>query len=104
MKAKLTVIMTILFAFNSVAQTPYFRKHTLPLEYKNAQIAIIVHDKNHFLWFGTTAGVIRFNGEQYKFFAEFPREDNNVTALFEDAGGTLWVGYKNGRIGRIRGE
>jgi ligand-binding sensor domain-containing protein len=104
MKAKLTVIMTILFAFNSIAQTPYFRKHTLPLEYKNAQISIIIHDKNHFLWFGTTAGVIRFNGEQYKFFAEFPREDNNVTSLFEDAAGTLWVGYKNGRIGRIRGE
>jgi ligand-binding sensor domain-containing protein len=104
MKARLVLIIILLFGVNSFAQSPYFRKHTLPLEYKSAQISTMIHATNHFLWFGTSVGVIRFNGEQYKQFTEFPDKDNTVSALFEDSKGTLWIGYKNGRIGTLSDE
>lgn len=90
--------------FDAFSQSPFFRKHPLPLEYKNAGISCFIQDHQRYLWYGTTIGVVRFDGTSYKYFMEFPLQDNHVTALYEDTAGTIWIGYDNGKIGRINGE
>jgi len=103
----IAIALVVLLSFCSTytfSQSPFFRKHVLPLEYKNAGINCILQDKNRFIWFGTTVGLVRFDGFTHKHFFEPSQSENEVTTLFEDAGGILWVGYKNGRIGRFSNE
>jgi ligand-binding sensor domain-containing protein len=96
----LPLFLLVSFTF-SYSQSPFFRKHSLPLEYKNAEIHCILQDKNNFLWLGTTQGLIRFNGISYKHFLQFPKDRNEVSALYQDASGLIWVGYRNGKIGTL---
>jgi ligand-binding sensor domain-containing protein len=104
MKFQYFIIYIFLFLFSidvSYSQSPYFRKHPLPLEYKNVEVHCILQDKNNFLWLGTTHGLIRFNGINYKHFLQFNNQRNEVSALYEDSRGLIWIGYRDGRIGTI---
>jgi signal transduction histidine kinase/ligand-binding sensor domain-containing protein len=64
-------------------------------------VSAIVQTRDGYLWAGTYAGLARFDGVRFAVF------DNNntpamfssrVTSLFEDALGTLWIGYETGEL------
>ncbi len=56
---------------------------------------------DHFLWIGTTGGLVRFDGAQ---FVIFDREntaalhENNVFCLLAARDGTLWIGTEGGGV------
>lgn len=56
-----------------------------------------MQDDLDFLWFGTQYGLNRFDGYSFKVFVhETGNQESlsgvNVTALFKDRNGTLWIG------------
>ncbi|HEX9171408.1 MAG TPA: two-component regulator propeller domain-containing protein, partial [Telluria sp.] len=61
----------------------------------------VLQDKRGFMWFGTQAGLNRFDGYRVTVFRNDPADpgsivDNYVSASFEDAKGRLWFGTKGG--------
>lgn len=64
-----------------------------------------VQTQDGYLWFGTSSGLARFNGEQFQVFnsANTPQiQDRRISRLFEDAAGSLWIGQEAGGIARRR--
>lgn len=104
-KLRLFLFLCIVFLVCSVpspAQVPHFRKHTLPPEYKSFEVEVIEQDRRGFIWLGTSEGLLRYDGFEYKLFQQHTEAGNHVTAIFEDDSTHLWIGYKNGRISRLQ--
>lgn len=64
-------------------------------------VLTILQDRQGFMWFGTQAGLNRFDGYRMTLFRNEPGDgnslpDNYVTATDEDDEGNLWVGTKGG--------
>ena len=59
-------------------------------------------DHHGYMWFGTSSGLSRFDGKTFKTFnqANSGLGGNVVSAIVEDAGHNLWVGF-NGGVGRL---
>lgn len=83
------------------AQSPYFRKYSMPQEFVNERVNLIFQDSQHFIWLGTTRGLLRFNGTSFEHF-EHGTKGEEVTALYEDIQGVLWIGYDSGKIRRLK--
>ncbi|WP_316825496.1 two-component regulator propeller domain-containing protein [Pedobacter miscanthi] len=61
----------------------------------------IIRDRHGFMWVGTQNGLSRFDGYQFKTFANIPGDstsltNNYITVITEDKKGRLWVGTQDG--------
>ncbi|MBQ5939817.1 two-component regulator propeller domain-containing protein [Massilia sp. AB1] len=61
----------------------------------------MLQDRQGFMWFGTQAGLNRYDGYRMTVYRNDPNDssslpDNFVSASFEDADGRLWFGTKGG--------
>ena len=61
----------------------------------------IEQDKYGFLWYATPNGLIRYDGYEFKTFTTQSKSDgvissNNITYLFNDKNGILWIGTNVG--------
>lgn len=68
-------------------------------------VLAILQDRQGFLWFGSQAGLGRYDGYRVLTFRSEPDQagslaDNFVTALHEDKSGRLWVGTRGGGVMR----
>lgn len=62
-------------------------------------MSLVYEGADGFLWFGSNKGLFRYDGQQYQqFLAPDSLSNNKVSAIFEDKGRRLWVGYEDGRI------
>ncbi len=64
-------------------------------------VTCILQDRSGFLWFGTWAGIERYDGYNFTAYKHDPRNPasiNNafVQTLYEDKSGILWIGTWNG--------
>ncbi len=73
-------------------------EHGLPIN----TIRCILQDKRGFLWLGTHNGLARYDGYNFKIYANDPNDpssllaDNGFNVLFEDRSGTIWVATNKG--------
>jgi len=66
-------------------------------------INAMVQTRDGYLWFGTLAGLARFDGVRFKVFGLAEGLPNvQVRSLFEDAVGDLWIGTAGGGVSRLR--
>jgi ligand-binding sensor domain-containing protein/DNA-binding CsgD family transcriptional regulator len=99
------VLGTLLLSQNSVfslPSRPYLRFERLLPETGGAPvsgISSILQDKAGFLWFGTIAGLVRYDGYRFVFhspqlgLAAFdPSRSAVVFTAIEDCGGDIWIG------------
>ena len=66
----------------------------------NLNIACIAQDSKEFLWVGTTDGLNRFDGYEFKTYRNIENDStslvkNSIQTLFEDSRGTLWTSTIN---------
>src|SRR5579872_127327 len=64
-------------------------------------VQAIWQTRDGYLWMGTQAGVVRFNGVQFKVFDKSNTsafKHNDVRSLFEDREGRLWMGTAGGGV------
>jgi len=64
-------------------------------------INCIYRDSKGFVWFGTNAGLNRFDGSNFEIFSNKNPingsiADNNINAITEDKSGNLWIGTGRG--------
>lgn len=79
------------------------REHGLP----DTTVSALAQTVDGFLWVGTPKGLVRFDGVRFKnipLHPERPETKENVTALFKERGGRLWIGTESGDVFQLTGE
>jgi len=96
------LLLTGLMNHAAAQESPYVFSH---LNVNNGlsqnQINCIYRDSKGFVWFGTNAGLNRFDGSNCEIFtSENPVNgsiaNNNINGIAEDKQGNLWIGTGNG--------
>ena len=106
LRSRLTVLVFFIFCISTCyAQdgTKFYRVIELPEVTDNAEIISMLQDSNGYMWFGTTEGLFRFDGSEFKRYQnEYGNEKSIIGdiiyALEEDALGNIWLGTKSGGI------
>ena len=70
------------------------------------RVYAVVQSPDGFLWVGTRGGLVRFDGLRFeelltKVGAGVPRRE--ITAVYLDRQGRVWLGYKDGEVLSIAG-
>jgi signal transduction histidine kinase/ligand-binding sensor domain-containing protein len=67
-------------------------------------VRCLLQDNKGNLWFGTNAGVSKFDGKSFTHYAEEQGlANNNVLSILEDRNGNIWFGTNNG-LSRFDGK
>ncbi|MGH8145411.1 MAG: two-component regulator propeller domain-containing protein [Rhodanobacteraceae bacterium] len=80
-----------------VPATPTFRSYGMAEGLPSAQVYGVTQDHAGYLWIGTHAGLVRYDGHAFQVFRHDPKQPmslpaDDVSALLVDRTGRLWVG------------
>lgn len=68
--------------------------------FRQSNVKAVIQDSYGFMWFGTKNGLNRFDGTSILRMNcedhQLKKGNNNISALYEDANRTLWVGTDRG--------
>lgn len=67
-------------------------------------VSSIVQTHDGYIWLGTYQGLLRFDGVNFTSFDSTRTpglQNSRITALFEDAHDTLWIGHETGELTRL---
>jgi ligand-binding sensor domain-containing protein len=81
------------------AQAPFFKNIIFDREKKEAELLKIFQDKKGYIWLGTSVGICRYDGINFKYLE---KDNNQVTAITESNDGVLWIGHLNGDLKACR--
>ena len=77
-----------------------FKSMTIDQGLSQNTVWTIAQDHWGFMWFGTTSGLNRWDGQSFETFTKKKKadsiSDNSIRAFFEDSRQRIWVGTKNG--------
>jgi signal transduction histidine kinase/ligand-binding sensor domain-containing protein/DNA-binding NarL/FixJ family response regulator len=66
------------------------------------EISCVFKDRKGFVWFGTGAGLVRFDGYEFRTFRHEINQmlfsEEYITHITETADGNLWITYQDGKI------
>ena len=102
MKQLTVILLLAIFSCSLFAQPYYFRHYQVEDGLSHSTVFCSAQDSSGFMWFGTKAGLNRFDGYYFKSFNLSNTEDERtltadmVYCLHTDRYGKLWVGSKNG--------
>ncbi|MGE4287190.1 MAG: two-component regulator propeller domain-containing protein [Salinivirgaceae bacterium] len=97
MKQLVCYIVGLFWGLSLAAQTEYSFKHlTINQGLSNNQINCIFKDSRGFMWFGTSSGLDRYDGNSFKIFSHIQNDtnsiiDNNILNIQEDFQQNLWI-------------
>ncbi|MEX2231856.1 MAG: two-component regulator propeller domain-containing protein [Cyclobacteriaceae bacterium] len=99
-KISLLLILSLGFKVTLLTgQIPFFQQYHPLNKNQPVEVNALLQDSKGFVWFGTNKGVFRFDGIQYKRYADSDSLVNShVTALAEDSLGRIWVGHQDGQL------
>jgi ligand-binding sensor domain-containing protein len=101
----LSLLILFFSAFQSFSQIPFFQSYSLLKKNEQIKVNVIFQDRSGFVWFGTSAGLFKYNGSSFKNFnATNGLPDNIVTALAEDSLGRIWAGHQTGELSILENE
>ena len=111
MLRSLFFILLLFCMFQSEAQSPNmkFRHFTSKDGLVQNNVVAILQDSKGFMWFGTRAGLNRFDGYDYRLYEYIPGEENTlissqISSLYEDKRGYIWIGHVGGGLNRYNPE
>ena len=104
----------LIFAQSKTTSTTQFPEvkfeHFSPEQgFSHGGVLDIFQDSKGFLWFGTTNGLIRYDGYNFKTFKYDPDDVkslnyNSVISIYEDTSGILWIGTEGGGLNKYNRE
>ncbi len=87
----------IILAARSFAQDPFHRSYTIEDGLPSDQVYCAMQDRDGYMWFGTDAGVSRFDGVEFTNLGPADGlSDNEVIGIHEDLAGRIWFLTLNG--------
>jgi ligand-binding sensor domain-containing protein len=94
-------VFAAMLVCQSFAQSVYFRKYQVENGLSHNTVSCVLQDSYGFIWLGTTDGLNRFDGKQFKIYRsdnqdKFSLGNNSVQALFEDSNHNIWVATNEG--------
>ena len=101
MKKGLLILCTLLLttSFSSKAQDLFYRNYTVEDGLVSSTVYDIHQDHMGFLWFGTEAGVSKFDGIRFvNYSKKSGLGDNEIFNIVPDQSGRLWFFPFNGRL------
>lgn len=92
----LCIIFCACLGSPAATQNPAFEKISIEHGLSQGMIFDLLQTRDGFLWIATKDGLNRYDGYNFKVFANNPFDpytlaENTATALFEDSRGLLWV-------------
>lgn len=89
---RIVVFAILLFAGAQVpAQNPYIQHFTTQDGLPSNTVYPIIQDWNNFIWFGTDAGVARYDGNEFTCFSKKDGlNSNEIIVIKEDSQGRIW--------------
>src|SRR5436190_9336032 len=94
------VFVSIVFISSWIrGQDPVHRRYTVADGLPSNTIYCAIQDRDGFMWFGTDAGVARFDGHTFRNYGvRHGLTDNSVIKLAQDSKGRIWFLTLNGRL------
>ena len=76
----------------------YFNRISTEKGLSNHRVYAVLQDSRGFMWFGTTDGLNRYDGTNFKTFYKYDLDVNSsfIISLCEDNQGNIWIGTDNG--------
>lgn len=86
-----------------------FKRYSKERGLSSANVTCFAQTPDGFLWVGTHDGLNQFDGYSFKVYRNDPEDslsisDNNITTLFVDQKGNLWIGTENGGLSRYNSQ
>ena len=101
----LLFVITLLFCSAVAVANPLatlkFERLTIDEGLSQNTVTVTYQDRQGFIWIGTTDGLNRYDGHQFRVFRHQPDQpdtisSNVISAIFEDSAGVLWIGTDAG--------
>jgi ligand-binding sensor domain-containing protein/signal transduction histidine kinase len=78
-----------------------FSRYSTDQGLSESSAEVILQDRRGFIWVGTTDGLNRFDGYEFRIYRNDPTDpkslsDDSISDLLEDSAGRLWVGTERG--------
>jgi ligand-binding sensor domain-containing protein/serine phosphatase RsbU (regulator of sigma subunit) len=94
--------MVLFFCFvgakNSI-QAQSFKNYSSISGKKNVPVFVSLQDSHGLLWTGTKAGLVSYDGYEYKNYTGSNNlQESEVISLFEAEDKSIWIGHRNGKI------
>jgi ligand-binding sensor domain-containing protein len=88
---------------NQYGHNVWSRQNGLPV---NA-VKTILQTRDGYIWLGTTAGLLRFDGDRFEWISTDQEDSKNhetINALYESKDSSLWIGTANNWIYRLKNK
>lgn len=107
--ASIAILLVLVSAFAvepAVAQSSTMARLTTADGLSQSTIHAVLKDRRGFMWIATSDGLDRYDGYDFVAYKHDPSDPNtpsgnNVTCLFEDDDGTLWLCTANAGVDRF---
>lgn len=101
----LAIALIIIFHINLFSQAYPFKHYSTADGLVHAVVRKVYQDSHGFLWFGTQAGVSRYDGYNFRNYLSEGNIKSQVYDIWEDEHGTIWFAtYGNGLAKKIKDD
>ncbi len=91
MKQIIVIVVLLIAASLLPAQNPYIQHYTTNDGLPSNTVYPIIRDSKNFIWFGTDAGVARYDGNDFTCFSKKDGlNSNEILMIKEDSQGRIW--------------
>jgi len=103
MKKSVYLLCLLFFSFMLQANDFIFSRITPEDGLSSAEVTCFLQDKQGFFWIGTSDGLNRYDGYDFKIFRHIPGHPENIQGnvidkLFEDGAGNIWIFFSSGEL------
>lgn len=102
---KKTLFFVLLFvSVKTQAQIPVYIQHEIGNGLPSNELYSVMQDSKGLLWIGSEAGLIRYNGIEFKLYTNSKQLGASITEIQEDEFGTIWCHNFSGQILYIQND
>lgn len=98
---KSILVLFLTYFFQVYGQHTYYKTLNNENGLITNEIYQIIQDNKGFLWIGCDAGLLRYNGYEFKHFTNLQQNSRSISGLKLDVKGNLWCNNFSGQLFRI---